>query len=332
MVLKLCARFRLWASILNVLVACGLWLVALTNVKATPVDSLRVEAINGKSYIIHRVDPKETLFSISRKYKVTVAEIVENNPKSDAGLSVGRELKIPYTTRTTSDKGNGTHKVAPKETLFSIAKMYDVSVDELKKWNNLTDNSIAIGQELIVKKTTASAPVLPSPNYKSLKGVHVVTEKESLFSISKTYGASLQQLREWNNLSSDELKKGQTLFVLPPVQIAEKITTQPVQPNKPVQEIKISERVIGSEEVHETGMAALMEGTEGGRKYLAQHKTAKVGSILKVRNEAAQREVFVRVIGTLSPSDEVVIKISKSAYDKLGATDLKFKVELIYYK
>lgn len=79
-------------------------------------------------------------------------------------------------------------------------------------------------------------------------------------------------------------------------------------------------------------MAELMDGTDGGRKYLAWHKTAKVGSILKVRNEATQREVFVRVAGVLNAAEGTVIKISKSAYDKLGATDSKFKAELIYYK
>ena len=81
-------------------------------------------------------------------------------------------------------------------------------------------------------------------------------------------------------------------------------------------------------------MAALIEGTEGNRKYLAQHRTIKPGTILKVRNEATGREVFVRVTGPLTAVDPtLIIKISKSALDRLGATSTeKIRVEVTYYK
>lgn len=79
----------------------------------------------------------------------------------------------------------------------------------------------------------------------------------------------------------------------------------------------------------EGGLAELIEGTDGNRKYLALHRTAKVGTILKVRNELNNREVFVRVRGELpniGANTNVIIKISKSAYDRLGAIDPKFRV------
>ena len=85
----------------------------------------------------------------------------------------------------------------------------------------------------------------------------------------------------------------------------------------------------------ETGLAELIEGTEGNRKYLALHRTAPVGTILKIRNEMNNREVFVRVMGKLPDSaqaDKVVIRISRSAYDRLGAIDPKFRVQVTYYK
>jgi len=173
------------------------------------------------------------------------------------------------------------------------------------------------------------------PDAKTLKGVHTVTEKETLFSISKMYGASITQLKEWNNLTTSELKPGQVIYVLPPVSSNE--TYQATQSStstviKPSQEVKISESVIGSDEIHEKGMATLLEGTEGNRKYLAQHKTAKPGSIIKVRNEANNQEVFVRVIGSLNTSDETLVKISRSAFDRLGSTDQRFAVEVIRFK
>jgi len=152
------------------------------------------------------------------------------------------------------------------------------------------------------------------------------------------YGASVQQLKTWNNLTSDEVKPGQMLYVIQPMyssqeKVQQQEVKQTVQMTKPVsQEIKISESVIGADEIHEKGTAELIEGTDGNRKYLAQHKTAKVGTIMKVRNETTNREVFVRVVGPLNADGSTVIKVSKSAFDRLGATDPKFNVELIYYK
>lgn len=69
--------------------------------------------------------------------------------------------------------------------------------------------------------------------------------------------------------------------------------------------------------------------------YLALHRTAPMGTILKVRNEMNNREVFVRVQGKLPDTaltDKVIIRISRSAYDRLGAIDPRFRVEVTYYK
>src|SRR6185369_9929840 len=151
---------------------------------ATPVDSLRLETINGKQFIIHQVDPKETLYSISRKYGVAVALIREENPAVDAGLAIGQLVKVPYTPRTKPKFDNGTivHKVSAKETLFSISKQYDVSVDDLKTWNNLKDNSLSVGQDLTIRKKSRPVEVTKVPDAKTIKGVHTVTASETLFS------------------------------------------------------------------------------------------------------------------------------------------------------
>lgn len=317
-------------------------LVMALKANALPLDSLRLEMINGKQFIIHQVDAKETLFSISRRYGVPVTDLAQENPSAGSGLSIGQILRVPYIPRTKPRTENGriVHKVAPKETMFSISKQYGVTLDDLKKWNNLTDNALNVGQELIIKKSaqpevakTETKYKVPDP--KTLRGVHTVTASETLFSISKMYGASVTQLKEWNNLTTSELKPGQVIYVLPPMNMKESYTsTASTETNLPksTQEIKISESVIGSDEIHEKGMASLLEGTEGTRKYLAQHKTAKTGSIIKVRNEANKQEVFVRVIGQLNTTDETLVKISRSAYDRLGSVDQRFAVEVIRFK
>jgi LysM repeat protein len=323
------------------------------------MDSLRMETINGKQYIIHQIDQKETLYSISRRYNVPITAILEVNPAADGGLATGQLLKVPYAPKGTKAQaqpgGDRIHTVAAKETLFSISKLYDVTVDDIKSWNNLKDNTLSTGQQLTIKKKSAtSVEATGIPEMKSKSGIHTVAAKESLYSIAKLYGITVQQLKEWNGIEGSEVKIGQTLFITQPmygnkpnveneqVQVTE--IKEPIDNRK--QEIKtteepkestitISEKVIGTDEVKEGGLAELIEGSEGNRKYLALHRTAKVGTILKVRNELNNREVFVRVTGPLPDTGinkNVVIKISKSAYDRLGAIDPRFRVEVTYYK
>jgi len=342
-------------------------------------DSLGVETINGKVYVVHKVGEKETLFAISKRYGSTVDAVLAANPGVTGNLEIGQILKVPYTARITSaHTGAETiHKVAEKETLFSISKMYNVSIDDLKQWNGLTSNALSLGQELIVKKKASAKPVVNNtvPPVVSRKGTHTVEAKETMFSIARQYGISVQQLRDWNNIEGNEISIGQVLFVAAPengmsvskdpaqqqpvkevvkeqpVTATQSVTTVKTPDSNPVtitppvekevkapvkdQVISITESVKDSDEVLESGQAELIEGTDGNRKYLALHRTAPIGTILKVRNEMNNREVFVRVIGKLPDTaltDKIIIRISKSAYDRLGAIDQRFRVQVTYYK
>jgi LysM repeat protein len=326
-----------------------LTLVSWSN-PAAPIDSLRMETINGKQFIIHRIDEKETLYGISRRYGVPITAILEQNPTADGGLAVGQLLKVPYVPKSkVQQNGSRTHKVTAGETLFSISRLYDVSVDDIKSWNSLPGNSLSTGQELVIKKKSPVTETVTTTVSKPVYGVHTVASKETLYSVARQYDITVQQIRDWNNLTIDEVKIGQTLLVAEPgitktvetkpeIKTPEVVAvTTPRVENKPQTEttIRISEKVTGSDEIKEGGLAELIEGTDGNRKYLALHRTAKVGTILKVRNELNNREVFVRVAGELpniGANTNVVIKISKSAYDRLGAIDPRFRVEVTYYK
>lgn len=322
------------------------WSVSITP--HIPADSIGTEIINGKLFVIHRVDEKETLFGISRRYGTPIAQIVEYNPSADAGLEVGQILKIPYTPRSQRKSAQGiVHKVAERETLFSISRLYQVSVDEIKQWNNLTDNTLSVGQELIIRKPSESSEVKAPPQPMEVRTVHTVTAGETLFSISRKYGISIDQIKEWNGLTGQDLKIGQKLFVAQPMyqsNTTRQPDNQPTQANDVIQQppsekipvtVSPAEALGGTKEIKESGLAELIEGTEGNRKYLALHRTAPVGTILKVRNEMNNREVFVRVIGKLPDTalnDKLIIKISRSAYDRLGAIDQRFRVEVTFYQ
>lgn len=318
----------------------------------SPGDSLRTEMINGKPHVVHQVGEKETLYGLSKRYSTTVADILAVNPTADAGLEVGQILKIPYGGKPKAPDAvktsQGTvHRVAAKETMFSIARHYNVSVDDIKAWNNLKDGNLSVGQEILIKpkSTEPTVEVKPQPMPSAAK-THTVAPKETLFSIARTYGMTVAQLKEWNSLTTDEVKIGQVLTVAAPTpgSAPVAVTSTPVPatpvvqpalaPPAPTAEgVKISENLSGASEQKETGMAALLQGTEGNRKYLAQHATIKPGTILKIRNLATNQEVFVRVIGPpSSPDPAVMIFISRSAYDRLGATESAFRAEVTYYK
>jgi LysM repeat protein len=310
-------------------------------------DSLRMETIKGKSFIIHQVSEKETLYSISRRYGSPIPGILEVNPTADGGLEIGQLLKVPYVPKPKPVASSLIHKVQPKETLFSISKLYNVSVEEIKAWNYLTENSLTTGQELRVKKP---ASFVETKTAEAAKGTHVVASGETLFSISRDFRISVDQIKAWNKLQATDLKVGQVIIIAGPAiaetktievkKVQEEVRVPVVTENASVTSrveptIKISENVAGTDEVKEGGLAELIEGTEGNRKYLAMHRTAKPGTILKIRNELNNREVFVRVVGALPATgvnDKLIIKISKSAYDRLGAIDPRFRVEVTYYK
>jgi len=319
-------------------------------------DSTGTEIINGKVFVIHQVGEKETLYGISRRYGTTVDAILQYNPTADAGLEIGQILKVPYVPKQPrkSPEGGTIHVVAAKETMFSISQAYDVSIDEIKKWNNLADNSLSIGQELVIKK--GSSHGVATQTTTASKGLHIVAAKETMFSIAKQYNVTVQQVKDWNKLEGYEISIGQELRIAPPQNETAKTVTQvatpavvvaadqkkevvtqtaPPKPEVKEQTIRISESVKNTDEISQSGLAELIEGTEGNRKYLALHRTAPVGTILKVRNEMNNREVFVRVMGKLPDTaltDKLVIKISKSAYERLGAIDQRFRVEVTYYK
>jgi LysM repeat protein len=344
------------------------------------LDSLGTETVNGKIFVIHKVDEKETLYSIARRYGATVDGIMQSNPGLGGTLEIGQILKVPYSKPIAAApvaSGGKTHKVAPKETMYSISKMYGVSVEDIRRWNNLTDNSISIDQELVVRKPsgTTVSPVTTSIVKETEAGgkpgqTHTVVAQETLYSVARQYNVSIQQLKTWNNLEDNSISVGQVIFVgspngpvattsptktnttvtettPPPVKttpeptkqptVTDQPKTEPVQPkaHTPPQTIRISESAKSNDEVIEAGLAELIDGTEGNRKYLALHRTAPVGTILKVKNEMNNREVFVRVMGKLQDSPQngkLIIKLSRSAYDRLGAIDPKFRVELTYYK
>lgn len=151
----------------------------------------------GSNY--YTVKSGDSLWSISRKFNVTVDELKNANNLSSNLLSVGQNLIIPgKEAQATSDE----YVVKKGDTLYSIARKYNTSVDNLKSINNITTDSLAIGQ--IIK--------LPSTN-STVSDTYIVKKGDSLYSIARTYNTSVDKLKEINNLTSNALAIGQVLKI-----------------------------------------------------------------------------------------------------------------------
>lgn len=329
-------------------------------------DSLGLTTKNEKQYIIHEVEAGETLYALSRRYGTDVQTIKNENAQSVTSLNVGQKVLIPF-LQSAIIKGDNLHSVKPSETLFSISRQYNVKVDDLKRWNNLTGNLISVGQQLIIKSISSETPVLAENNQMSTKDrkLHIVEQSQTLYSIAGIYGVSSDQLKNWNHLESNTLEIGQVLVVsasnsqlekenisnssmLP---AAEKIDKKEEIDKVPLaiktNEVDFTEakttdvnsspddRIIEKpvEKIVQKGFAEVIENTSETKKYLALHREAPTGTIMQVRNEMNSQSVFVRIVGKIPPTGDnskVILKISQKAYDRLGAVDNRFPVEISY--
>lgn len=321
---------------------------------AAPLDSIGIRKEGNVTFIIHRVDQGETVYSLSKRYNISQDELIRNNPSIRDGLKIGDELKIPLKTAVVGNTNYTIHTVQASETLFGIARQYGVSVDQIKQWNNLKGNSLSVNQQLkILNPGTGDDRETTAPSGK----LHIVNQGETLYSISRMYNVSPAEIKRWNQLSSNEIQVGQELIVQNPGKGAtkdkmvitnelkidrktsddNKITPEEkrIEAKVPV-EIKPEKRIEKEGEfkkVVEKGMAEVIDGSGTTKKYLAMHRTAPIGTIMQVKNEMNNLTVFVRVIGKLPDTGEntnVTIRISKTAYDRLGALDKRFPVEISY--
>lgn len=109
------------------------------------------------------------------------------------------------------DRNAVQHRVVQGDTVYNISKRYGITEDQLRQWNNLSDNNIVKGQTLRVKpfghSGSGSAPVINGTN------THRVVAGDTVYNISKRYGMSENQLRQLNNLSGNNIHLGQVLNV-----------------------------------------------------------------------------------------------------------------------
>lgn len=160
------------------------------------------------SNITYIVKKGDTLYSIASKNNVTVDELMKLNNLSNTNLSIGQQLKIKETESiiTPSENEvineNSIYTVKKGDTLYSIAKKNNTTVDKLKEINNIVNDILTIGASLFI----------PNSNLEDII-IHKVVSGDSLWGLANKYKTTIEDIKQLNNLVSDLLVIGTDLQI-----------------------------------------------------------------------------------------------------------------------
>lgn len=197
----------------------AIFLITSCNSKAQTVSS-KVQDVNGVSYYIHTVEKGQTLYALSKLYQCDVNDITAANPGTDQGIREGAEIKIPvsksnvkppkHSTQVVSNAESITHEVQRKETLYSIAKQYNIDINDLIAANPGSDAGVKKGQVLKIPLKKKAEEVKPTP---IAARKHTVSPGETLYGIARQYSVTVESIQQANGGLALGLKAGQELLI-----------------------------------------------------------------------------------------------------------------------
>ncbi|WP_305952810.1 LysM peptidoglycan-binding domain-containing protein [Emticicia oligotrophica] len=342
----------------------------LTNAYANPVDSLGVEKRNGKILVQHKVEKGETLYSILRRYDCTEKDFLAANTSFKKGTTIAPEqvIEIPFKSKKIAKKAPVVEIIPAPATSKNDKKNIDENGIEIVDIPEATPKETAPVSEKVSQTDSAkgvlektNAVKKTTPAKAPLKGkTHTVLAGQNLFTVAKLYNIKVWQIREWNGLTNDALRVNQVLTVEKPANFVAKVvkkdTLKPktVQVQAPAGDVAVKEKeqlkdqavvnkpvtskpaattvpnAPGGKKFSEQGIAEMIDAGASTNKFLALHRTAPVGTLIKVANQANGQSVWVKVIGKLSSAGDVVIKISPKAFEKLSPKDKRIRADLSY--
>ena len=182
------------------------------------------QATAESGYFLHTVTKGQSLYSISSMYNVTIDDIVRLNPGSDKQIREGAALKIPQATNNNSEKPV-FHTIQAGETLYRLSVKYNITTQAICLANpGLSTENFRTGQVIIIPVKSETKQVQDTPQaatkeettvkMNDWKDMHKVERKETIFSISREYGITEEELIAANpELKKGKLKKGTFLFI-----------------------------------------------------------------------------------------------------------------------
>lgn len=227
----------------------------------TAVSLCYATAQENQSYILHTVEKGQSLYSISSMYGVSQEEIVKLNPGSNEKIYIGRTLRIPRNEANTQEETY--HTIQAGETLYGLGVKYNIAAQDLVKANpGLSANNFRIGQVIRIPKikeapaeentTTQTSTVsteIQGPVVPKCREMHKVKRKETVYSISREYGITQEELIAANPEleGKNKIKKGTFLCIPYSQEKKEEVVTTNIPTNMELlQEADKNERKIGN--------------------------------------------------------------------------------------
>lgn len=319
-----------------------------------PGQVLRLLPPPGEGRIIHRVAPGESLFAISRRYDVTIAEIQQWNNLSGTSLDAGQELIIYQHDASGADEepppvaqieqinngerrsivrqqedlptGSGTYTVRSGDTLFQIARQHDMSITELRQLNDLQGDILRVGQRLTVRRIQTPPSIAEGAENSTPQGkfaLYRLRSGENTRTVLNRFKMSMGELEALNpEININNLSSGQQVTVLLP----------PTRNFRNPFRSESSLEDLGTVPVTRYSDTDRATPTTSGELYspgqlTAAHSNMQLGSIIYIENPSNKRGVYVRVNDRQSADG---IKISGIAYELLGFTAIEQPLVTIY--
>ena len=213
-------------------------LLALVLFLSFQAQAQVLREVDGEKYIAHTVLKGQTLYAISRHYAVAPEVITRTNPAARTGLSVGQVLLIPVKEQVKKElktapalmEGELAHQVKKKETLFGIAHRYGVDQQVLLERNPGLSGGLKEGMIVVVPvariTNVPTEQIAPAADDRSK--AHLVQPGETIYSLSKEYGVSVEELQSANGGPSVALKAG--TYIRIPAKAEEPVKTEPARP------------------------------------------------------------------------------------------------------
>ncbi|MDA0377971.1 MAG: LysM peptidoglycan-binding domain-containing protein, partial [Bacteroidetes bacterium] len=153
--------------------------------------------------VVHTVRRGETLSGIASRYGVAVNNIQNWNSLSNSRINSGQQLTIYTDGRDAGTPTNQSvvHQVQRGDTLSEIATRYNVTVSQLRQWNDIRGSNIRVGQRLNIYSSQGQP------------AEHVVRRGDTLIDIAQRYGVSVANIKDWNNLTTNTIRVGQRLKI-----------------------------------------------------------------------------------------------------------------------
>jgi LysM repeat protein len=309
------------------------------------VDSVGVENLNGKKVIVHKLDPKDNYYSIGRRYNVSPKAIIQFN--NNAPLKIGGIVKVPTELPFSGEAAAQPAVTAPaKQVVTTPAPAQQKPVTQVPVQQNKpqvqppVSSPAPVVQAAVSKQQQAAIDTVKKVSMLNVQQ-YKVSSGETLFSIAKRFNTSVEDIRALNKLSSDSLAPNQIINVrsgLPPEEVK-----QPVMQRDSTSVVAQTDTTGGDHgkanrfglyEKVEKGVATWMDDAGlDPKKELVLHRTAPIGTIIKITNPMNNHTTFAKVVGRFTDNEvnkNVLIIMTKNTADALGALDKRFQVNISY--